>query len=62
MALLYAELERRTGPPVVRLNRAVAVTEAGSAEAGLALFDRALVLARTDAEREHLERRRSKVH
>jgi RNA polymerase sigma-70 factor (ECF subfamily) len=93
VALLYADLERRTGSPVVRLNRAVAVTEAGSPEAGLALldgldtalpnhhlvpatraelllragrpaeaaaaFDRALALVRTDAERDHLERRRA---
>jgi RNA polymerase sigma-70 factor (ECF subfamily) len=92
VALLYAALERRTGSPVVRLNRAVAVAEAGSPEAGLTLldgldaalprhhlvpatraelllragraadaaaeFDRALALVRTDAEREHLERRR----
>jgi RNA polymerase sigma-70 factor (ECF subfamily) len=93
VALLYADLERRTGSPVVRLNRAVAVTEAGSPEAGLALldgldtalprhhlvpatraelllrvgrtaeaaaaFDAALALVRTDAERDHLERRRT---
>ena len=39
IAHLYAELERRTGSPVVRLNRAVAVAEAGSAEAALALLD-----------------------
>ena len=39
IAHLYAELERRTASPVVRLNRAVAVAEAGSAEAALALLD-----------------------
>lgn len=39
IAHLYAELERRTGSPAVRLNRAVAVAEAGSPEAGLALLD-----------------------
>jgi RNA polymerase sigma-70 factor, ECF subfamily len=39
VALLYADLERRTGSPVVRLNRAVAVTEAGSPEAALTLLD-----------------------
>jgi hypothetical protein len=35
----YAELERLTGSPVVRLNRAVAVAEASGPEAGLALLD-----------------------
>jgi RNA polymerase sigma-70 factor (ECF subfamily) len=39
IAGLYAELERRTASPVVRLNRAVAVAEAGSPEAALALVD-----------------------
>lgn len=39
VARLYAELERRTGSPVVRLNRAVAVAEAGSPEAALGLLD-----------------------
>jgi RNA polymerase sigma-70 factor, ECF subfamily len=39
VARWYAELERRTGSPVVRLNRAVAVAEAGSPEAALALLD-----------------------
>jgi len=39
IATLYAELERRTGSPVVRLNRAVAVAESGSPEAALALLD-----------------------
>lgn len=95
VALLYADLERRTGSPVVRLNRAVAVTEAGSPEAALTLldgldaalprnhllpatraelllrvgrnaeaaaeFDKALALVRTDAERAHLLRRRTKT-
>jgi RNA polymerase sigma-70 factor (ECF subfamily) len=36
---LYAELSRLTGSPVVELNRAVAVAEAGSAEAALAIVD-----------------------
>jgi RNA polymerase sigma-70 factor, ECF subfamily len=35
----YAELERVTGSPVVRLNRAVAAAEAGGPLAGLALLD-----------------------
>jgi RNA polymerase sigma-70 factor (ECF subfamily) len=39
IARLYAELERRTGSPVVRLNRAVAIAESGSPEAALALLD-----------------------
>jgi RNA polymerase sigma-70 factor (ECF subfamily) len=39
VARLYADLERRTGSPVVRLNRAVAVAEAGSPEAALSLID-----------------------
>lgn len=39
VAQLYAELERRTRSPVVRLNRAVAVAEAGSPEAALSLVD-----------------------
>jgi RNA polymerase sigma-70 factor (ECF subfamily) len=39
IASLYAELDRRTGSPAVRLNRAVAVAETGSPEAGLALLD-----------------------
>ncbi len=37
---LYAELERRTGSPVVALNRAVAVAEWQGPAAGLALLDR----------------------
>jgi RNA polymerase sigma-70 factor (ECF subfamily) len=36
---LYGELARRTGSPVVELNRAVAVAEAEGPEAGLALLD-----------------------
>jgi RNA polymerase sigma-70 factor (ECF subfamily) len=93
VARLYAELERRTASPVVRLNRAVAVAEAGSPQAALSLvegleevlpashlvpavraellyrldhredaaaaFDAALRLVRTDAERDHLRRRRA---
>jgi RNA polymerase sigma-70 factor, ECF subfamily len=39
IARLYAELERRTASPVVRLNRAVAVAQAGSPEAALALIE-----------------------
>jgi RNA polymerase sigma-70 factor (ECF subfamily) len=39
IAGLYAELERRTASPVVRLNRAVAVAEAGSPEAALTLIE-----------------------
>ena len=35
----YAELERLTGSPVVRLNRAVAVAEADGPDAGLRLLD-----------------------
>jgi RNA polymerase sigma-70 factor (ECF subfamily) len=37
---LYGELARLTGSPVVELNRAVAVAEAGDTEAALALVDR----------------------
>jgi RNA polymerase sigma-70 factor (ECF subfamily) len=40
LAALYGELARLTGSPVVELNRAVAVAEAGDVEAGLALVDR----------------------
>ena len=40
IALLYAELGRLTGSPVVELNRAVAVAEAEGPEAGLAIVDR----------------------
>lgn len=39
VATLYELLERRTGSPVVRLNRAVAVAERDGPEAGLALLD-----------------------
>ncbi len=39
IAQLYAELERRTGSPVVRLNRAVAVAESGAPDAALALIE-----------------------
>ena len=39
IALLYAELGRLTGSPVVELNRAVAVAEAEGPEAGLAIID-----------------------
>jgi RNA polymerase sigma-70 factor (ECF subfamily) len=38
IAALYDDLERRTGSPVVRLNRAVAVAEVEGPEAGLALL------------------------
>jgi RNA polymerase sigma-70 factor (ECF subfamily) len=40
LAMLYGELARRTGSPVVRLNEAVAVAEVEGPEAGLALADR----------------------
>jgi RNA polymerase sigma-70 factor, ECF subfamily len=40
IAALYGELARRTGSPVVELNQAVAIAEAGDVEAGLALIDR----------------------
>ena len=39
IAVRYAELERLAPSPVVRLNRAVAVAEAGSPEAALSLLD-----------------------
>jgi RNA polymerase sigma-70 factor (ECF subfamily) len=39
IAGLYAELERRTASPVVRLNRAVAVAESGAPEAALSLIE-----------------------
>jgi len=39
IAVLYGELVRLTGSPVVELNRAVAVAEAAGPEAGLALVD-----------------------
>jgi RNA polymerase sigma-70 factor, ECF subfamily len=40
IAALYGELARLTGSPVVELNEAVAVAEAGDVEAGLALVER----------------------
>ncbi len=40
IALLYGELARRTGSPVVELNRAVAVAEAEGPLRGLELLDR----------------------
>ena len=39
VAALYAELARLTGSPVVELNRAAALAEAGDPAAGLALAD-----------------------
>ena len=39
IAALYRELGRLTGSPVVELNRAAAIAEAGDAEAALALVD-----------------------
>ncbi len=39
IAALYGELARLTGSPVVELNRAVALAEAGSPDAGLAVLD-----------------------
>jgi RNA polymerase sigma-70 factor (ECF subfamily) len=39
IAALYGELSRRTGSPVVELNRAVAVAEADGPAAGLAIAD-----------------------
>jgi RNA polymerase sigma-70 factor (ECF subfamily) len=39
IAALYAELGRLTGSPVVELNRAVAIAEAGEVARGLALVD-----------------------
>jgi RNA polymerase sigma-70 factor (ECF subfamily) len=40
IAALYGQLARLTGSPVVELNRAVAIAEAGEVEAALALVDR----------------------
>ena len=40
IAALYGELGRVTGSPVVELNRAVAVAEAGELETALALVER----------------------
>ena len=39
IAALYGELSRVTGSPVVELNRAIAVAEAGSPEAGLEIVE-----------------------
>ncbi|MBO0690652.1 MAG: sigma-70 family RNA polymerase sigma factor [Candidatus Dormibacteraeota bacterium] len=39
VAALYGELSRRTGSPVVELNRAVAVAEAGAPEEALAIVE-----------------------
>ena len=39
IAALYGELARLTGSPVVELNRAAAIAEAGDPEAALALVD-----------------------
>jgi RNA polymerase sigma-70 factor (ECF subfamily) len=39
LAALYGELARRTGSPVVELNRAAALAEAGEVEAALALVE-----------------------
>jgi RNA polymerase sigma-70 factor, ECF subfamily len=40
LAALYGELARRTGSPVVELNQAVAIAEAGDVETALALVER----------------------
>ena len=40
IAVLYGELARLTGSPVVELNRAVAVAESGDVEAALAIVER----------------------
>ncbi len=40
LAALYGELARLTGSPVVELNRAAAIAEAGEVEAALALVER----------------------
>jgi RNA polymerase sigma-70 factor (ECF subfamily) len=40
LAALYGELARRTGSPVVELNQAVAIAEAGEVEAALAVVER----------------------
>jgi RNA polymerase sigma-70 factor (ECF subfamily) len=40
LAALYGELGRRTGSPVVELNRAVAIAEAGDVETALGVVDR----------------------
>ncbi|MGH2868765.1 MAG: hypothetical protein ACRDNK_14545 [Solirubrobacteraceae bacterium] len=56
IAVLYGELSRLTGSPVVELSRAVAVAEAEGPEAAAA-FRRALALVPGDAERRLLEHR-----
>jgi RNA polymerase sigma-70 factor (ECF subfamily) len=40
LAALYGELARRTGSPVVELNHAAALAEAGNVETALALLER----------------------
>src|SRR5690606_19814491 len=40
IAALYGELARMTGSPVVELNRAVAIAEAGDVRGALAIVDR----------------------
>jgi RNA polymerase sigma-70 factor, ECF subfamily len=40
LAALYGELARRTGSPIVELNRAAAIAEAGDTESALDLVDR----------------------
>jgi RNA polymerase sigma-70 factor (ECF subfamily) len=40
VSALYAELAERTRSPIVELNRAVAIAQAGSADVALALVDR----------------------
>jgi RNA polymerase sigma-70 factor (ECF subfamily) len=40
IAALYGELARVTGSPIVELNRAAAIAEAGEVEAALAVVDR----------------------
>lgn len=46
IAALYAELDRRTPSPVIRINRAAALAFAGAPEAGLQLIDPLLADAR----------------
>jgi RNA polymerase sigma-70 factor (ECF subfamily) len=48
IALLYGELARLTGSPVVELNRAVAVAEADGPAAGLALVDQLTATGEVD--------------
>ena len=40
IAVLYGELARMTGSPVVELNRAIAIAEVDGPEAGLRIVDR----------------------